>query len=160
VSARTTDQTEKTVPVNYGGRGLAYDWEGTNRNINVGLPDVASRVAYNPYTPTDPDLLPGTGDTAAADRGEDPGAGYPWDAALKAGLTVRNSGFFGDLARYGLPPTVPGAVPLDHDPAASGTRVFFPTKASLIAISDPYFRGYDNKFPDYWRFREWEREFD
>jgi DNA-binding beta-propeller fold protein YncE len=160
VSARTTDQTEKTVPVNYGGRGLAYDWEGTNRNINVGLPDVAGRVDYNPYTPTDPDLLPGTADTAAADRGEDAGAGYLWDAALKAGLTVRNYGFFGDLARYGIPPSQPGAVPLDHDPAASGTRVFFPTKASLIAISDPYFRGYDNKFPDYWRFREWEREFD
>jgi DNA-binding beta-propeller fold protein YncE len=29
-----------------------------------------------------------------------------------------------------------------------------------MAISDPYFRGFDQGFPDYWRFKEWEREFD
>jgi YVTN family beta-propeller protein len=160
VAARTTDMTEKTVPVNYAGRGLVYDWEGTNRNINVAYPDLAARLAANPLTPPDPDLLPGTADVAAPDRGDDPGAGYLWDAALRAGLSVRNYGFFGDLARYSIPQGQPGAVPLDHDPAAHGTTVFWPGKASLLAVSDPYFRGYDNNFPDYWREREWEREFD
>src|SRR5262249_57919165 len=64
-AARTTDQTEKTVPVNYAGRGLAYDWEGTNRDINVGYATVQERQAANPLTPGDPDLLPGTTDVTA-----------------------------------------------------------------------------------------------
>jgi YVTN family beta-propeller protein len=160
VAARTTDQTEKTVAVNYAGRGLNYDWEGTNRNINVAYADDAARIAANPLTPTDPDLLPGTADTAAPDRGDDAGAGYLWDAARAAGLSVRNYGFFGDLARYSFPQGTPGAVPLEHDPASKGLTVFWPGKASLLDISDPYFRGYDNAFPDFWREKEWEREFD
>ena len=27
-------------------------------------------------------------------------------------------------------------------------------------FTDPYFRGFDNNFPDYYRFTEWERDFD
>ena len=160
VSARTTDQTEKTVPINYAGRGLAYDWEGTNRNLNVAYGDLASRIAADPLTPNDPDLLPGTADTAAADRGDHAEAAYLWDAALRAGVSVRNYGFYGDLTRYSLPATGAGGIPLEHDPAGKGLTVFYPTKPALLAVSDPYYRGYDNKFPDYWRFREWEREFD
>ena len=34
------------------------------------------------------------------------------------------------------------------------------TKANLQQVTDPYFRGFDQRFPDYWRFKEWEREFD
>jgi hypothetical protein len=66
-AARATDYTEKTVPVNYGGRGLSYDWEGTTRNINVGLATGEARQAAMPYTPDGPDLLPGTADVAAPD---------------------------------------------------------------------------------------------
>jgi DNA-binding beta-propeller fold protein YncE len=160
VAARTSDQTEKTVAVNYAGRGLNYDWEGTNRNINVAYPDAAARIAANPLTPSDPDLLPGSVDTAAADRGDDAGAAYLWDAAVAAGLSVRNYGFFGDLTRYSIPQGQPGSVPLEHDPASKGLTVFWPAKASLLSISDPYYRGYDNAFPDTWREKEWEREFD
>ena len=29
-----------------------------------------------------------------------------------------------------------------------------------MPVTDPYFRGFDQSFPDYWRFKEWEREFD
>src|SRR5439155_19297956 len=65
-----------------------------------------------------------------------------------------------DLARYSVPPTNPLFIPLLHDPAAQGVRQFFASKASLQDISDPFFRGYDQKFPDFWRFKEWEREFD
>jgi YVTN family beta-propeller protein len=158
-AARTTDAVEKTQPPNYAGRGLAYDWEGTNRNINVGLATVAERQAANPFSPTDPDLLPGTTDVSAPVM-EDGSTAYLWNAALHRGLTVRNYGCFGDLARYSIPSGTQGYVPLDHDPRATGNVQFFPAKPELQAISDPYFRGYDQKYPDYWRFKEWEREFD
>jgi len=160
-AARTTDATEKTVPVNYGGRGFTYDWEGTNRNINVGLPTVAERQAANPLNPDDPDLLPGTADVSAPDgpKGE-AGTGYLWDAALRAGLTVRNYGFFLDLARYFLPSSSPFFLPPLREPHTTGTVVAFPTKPSLQRITDPYFRGYDQKMADFWLVKEWEREFD
>jgi YVTN family beta-propeller protein len=158
-AARTTDFTEREAPVNYAGRGLQYDQEGTNRNVNVALPTAAARTAANPATPDDPDLLAGTADVAAPDGpGGEAGAGYLWDAAIRARLEVRNYGFYGDLARYD--PHHPAPIPLEHDPAARNLRVFFPTKAALADRSDPYFRGFDQAFPDYWRLKEWEREFD
>ncbi len=46
------------------------------------------------------------------------------------------------------------------DPAASHTTVAYATSAALRPYTDPYFRGFDNAFPDYYRFKEWEREFD
>ena len=159
-AARATDFTEKTSPVNYAGRGLTYDWEGTNRNINVGYADLQDRRQANPATPGDPDLLPGDADVAAPDgpHGE-AGEGYLWNSALRAGLTIRNYGFYGDLGRYSAPEGSAAYVPLSHHPKADGVRQFFPTKAALMGRSDPYYRGYDNKYPDYWRVNEWEREF-
>jgi YVTN family beta-propeller protein len=151
-AGRTTDFTEKTQPVNYAGRGLSYDWEGTNRNVNVGYATVAQRVAANPATPTDPDLLPGTADVASP-RAAEGATSYLWSNALRQGLSVRNYGVFGDLAPY-------STLPIDRDPAAHGARQFFPSNAELQGISDPYFRGYDNKVADYWRVKEWAREFD
>lgn len=162
VSARTTDSVEKTQPPNYAGRGLAYDWEGTNRNINVGVATLADRLALNPVSPADPDLLPGTSDVASGDpaSGEAPGESYLWDAALRNGLEVRNYGCFGDLARSSVPTTNPIFIPLERQPFANGVRQFYPTKAALQTRSDLYFRGFDNKYPDFWRIKEWEREFD
>jgi hypothetical protein len=58
-AARSVDATEKTYSVNYAKRGLSYDSEGTDRNINVAYRNVAARRAANPVTPGDPDLLPG-----------------------------------------------------------------------------------------------------
>ena len=48
-AGRANDYTQKTVPVNYAGRGFSYDWEGANRNVNV----VAARAgrAHRPRTP-------------------------------------------------------------------------------------------------------------
>src|SRR5262249_51634305 len=82
-AARTTDFTEKTVPMLYAGRGLTYDVEGKNRNINVGLATQAERQAANPRTPSDPDLLPRTADVAAPDDPPaDAGAGeVQWSPA-------------------------------------------------------------------------------
>jgi YVTN family beta-propeller protein len=160
-AARATDFTEKTVPVNYAGRGLTYDWEGTNRGINVGFATVEERQAANPLTPSDPDILPGTADVAAPDgpAGE-AGTGYLWDAALRKGLTLRNYGFYGDLFRYFVSPTDPAFIPVVRNPFELGQVQFFATKHSLHNISDPYFRSYDMKNADYWLFKEWEREFD
>ena len=159
-AARTNDFTEREAPVNYAGRGLQYDQEGTNRNINVAHATLAARKAANPDTPDDSDLLPGARDVAAPDgpAGES-GRGYLWDAAMRARLSVRNWGFYGDLVRYD-PPARPAQIPLEREPWKSGLRVFFPSNPSLLAISDPYYRGFDQAFPDYWRFREWAREFE
>ncbi|MBR0551672.1 bifunctional YncE family protein/alkaline phosphatase family protein [Stakelama marina] len=159
-AARTNDYLEKNAPVNYAGRGLTYPSEGTNRNINVGYGDLAQRRRANPDTPDDPDLLPGARDVAELDGpGEgEAGQGYLWNSALRAGLSMRNYGFFGDLARYSRDD--PAFVPMPHDPFAAHVRQYFPTKAALRTHSDPYYRGFDNKYADYWRYREWKREFD
>jgi YVTN family beta-propeller protein len=157
-AARTTDMTEKTVPVSYAGRGLTYDWEGTNRNINVALPTLAQRIQADPRIPNDPDIVPGTTDVAAPDApGGEPGAGYLWDLAIRAGLTVRNYGFYGDLSAYAA--SHPKRIPLERDPAAAGLVVFGAAKPSLMTRTDPYYRGFDMSFPDFWRIREWQREF-
>src|SRR5215510_5938617 len=165
--AKTTVEVEKTVPVIYAGRGtFTYDYEGTDRNINTGFGTVAARQAADPLNPSDPDILPGTADPSAFDglNGEE-GAGYLWDAALRAGLSVRNYGFFIDLTRYSLPAANAAFIPPTandplHGSPLGSTVVSFPTKAALQSITDPFFRGYDQKFPDFWRFKEWEREFD
>jgi YVTN family beta-propeller protein len=165
-SARAADTIEKTEPMNYAGRGLNYDYEGTNRNVNVGYASPADRVIANPALNTLPapvvsNLLLGTHDVSAPDSPEgEEGAGYLWDSALRAGLNVRNYGFFIDLARYGIPVNIGGIPPSIRDPFASGTLVSFATKSALHPITDQYFRGYDNAFPDFYRVNEWEREFD
>jgi len=84
--------------------------------------------------------------------------GHLWDAALRAGLTVRNYGFFVDSGGAIACPQC--AIPLAHDPYATGTVVAFPANVALYSIyTDPYYRGFDCNFPDYYRFTEWEREF-
>lgn len=157
--ARETDVGVKAIPMQYAERGQSYDVEGTNRNVNVALPTLAERRADDNATPDDPDLLPGTADVAAPDgiSGE-AGRGHLWDAALRAGLSVRNYGFYCDLVRYS--PKAPSPFPLDRDPAASKTVVAYAADVALRNLTDPFFRSFDNKFPDFWREREWNREFD
>jgi DNA-binding beta-propeller fold protein YncE len=160
LAGRTNDWTEREAPVNYAGRGLQYDQEGDNRNVNVGFATAKERVAANPFSPTDPNVLAGARDVAAPDGpGGVPERGYLWDQALAAGLSVRNYGFYGDLSLY-EPVAGKARTPLLRDPYKAGTPVFTPAKASLMSITDPYFRGFDQAFPDYWRFMEWKREFD
>ena len=159
-AGRESDFGVKAVVLNYARRGMTYDFEGTNRDVNIGLPSLADRVAANPLTPEDPDVLPGTADVAAPDgpNSADEGMGYLWNVALRAGKSVRNYGFFCDLGRYEEPP--PDEIPLERHPFEKKLQVAFPTKAGLIERTDPYFRGFDTAFPDYWREIEWEREFD
>jgi YVTN family beta-propeller protein len=158
-AARATDVTERTIPLNYARRGLGYDVEGINRGINVGATSPADRNTAT--LEHQEDQLPGHADVAAPDGpGDEVGAGYLWDSARRANLSMRNYGFFIDLGRYENSPASGPAVPKLHDPASTGTRVAFPTKTALWDITDPYFRSFDQAFPDFWRFKEWEREFD
>ena len=159
-AARAVDLLEKNAPVNYAKRGLAYESEEADRNIYTHQSQ-AERVATNPQTPNDPDVLPGrallTAPDADGDDDDDKGTGFLWDAAIRAGLTVRNYGF-SDASVYEA--GAPGAVPLVREPAKSGTRIYTPGDRLLASRSDPYFRGFDQKMPDYWRELEWRREFD
>ena len=169
-SARTTDVIEKEIPVNYGVHGgLANESEGTNRNLNVGIGNIIERTAADPalvvtgpgFTP-DPNLLPGTANVAAPDSDDDqPGEGYLWNSALKAGLTVRDYGFFIDIVRYVAPPSL-GGLPEIPSPATLSppVQVAYSTNAALSPHTDPYFRGFDQSFPDYFLYTEWKREFD
>jgi len=158
-AARATDVVEKEIPPNYAGRGISYEAEGENRGINVGAPTAVDRHLDKAQNPDD--LLPGNADVAAPDGPDDEsGAGYLWDSALRARLTVRNYGFFCSLDRYNAKNDAGPQIPLLHDPYSSSTRVAMPTKAELWDITDPYYRSFDQSFPDYWRFKEWEREFD
>lgn len=75
---------------------------------------------------------------------------------LNAGGTVRN---------YGWMANTPGSIgtianPI-IDPFTAG--VIQTTTANQLLYQngfyDPYFRAYDQAYPDYWRFKEWNREF-
>jgi DNA-binding beta-propeller fold protein YncE len=146
--ARTNDHIEKTQPPNYAGRGLSYDWEGDNRNVPVSLSQ-SDRAALGF---TDPDVLAGSADVAAPDsRDDDAGKGYLWDAALHAGLTLRNYGFFvNNLPNSSIVP----------DPFNQNIKQARAAKQVLDPYTDPYYRGYDQRNSDFYLFKEWEREFD
>jgi DNA-binding beta-propeller fold protein YncE len=157
-AARAPDVVEHQYLVAYAQRGLSLDSEGLNRSLDVAIPTVAARQAADPLVPNDPDLLAGQTDVAAPDGPNDEvNTGYLWNAALRAGLTVRNYGFFIDNTCYNEPTC---QIPLVNDPASTSTVVSHPTNAALTPYTDPYFRGFDNDFPDYYRFTEWERDFD
>jgi DNA-binding beta-propeller fold protein YncE len=166
-SARAPDVIEHQFPVNYAQRGLSLDSEGLNRSVNVAIPTLAQRRASQPLMPggllalTVPDgadLLPGQADTAAPDGPDDEiNTGYLWNNALRAGLTVHDYGFFVDTTCYNEPAC---QIPLIHDPFSTGTIVAPSTNVALTPFTDPYFRGFDPGFPDFYRFKEWERDFD
>jgi DNA-binding beta-propeller fold protein YncE len=83
--------------------------------------------------------------------------GYLWDNALRAGLSVRDYGFLVDTTCYNEPSC---QTPLARDPYATRTVVAPSANVALMQFTDPYFRGFDPSFPDYYRFKEWERDFD
>jgi YVTN family beta-propeller protein len=143
-SAREMDINVKTVPLSYAGRG-------SPRGINVDMPTVAERQMNDPNYPNDPNLLPSSNNDDAPDGPEgQKQQGYLWDSVLRHGMTVRNYGF-----EAGIPPNTP-EVP---DPFASHTVVDVPATPGLVGRTDPYFRAFDNAYPDFRREIEWEREF-
>ena len=160
-SARTTDTIEKEIPANYAGRGLDNNSEGTNRNVNVGIGNTLARAEANPLDGTDPDALPGTANVAAPDSADgDEGEGYLWNSLLKQpGKTVRDYGMFLDITRYNLAAVPALSIPEVPYPHAVGLQVAYSTNPALAPYTDPYYRGFDNTFPDFFRFEEWRREF-
>jgi YVTN family beta-propeller protein len=163
-AARTIDINEKTVPPQYAGRGFSSDWEGTDRLVNVAQPTLADRQATQPILKVnkDPDLLPGVANEGEPDGPDENevGQGYLWNAVLRAHGSVRNYGFFLDASRYvDQAAAFHIEIPLLKDPASSKTPVAFPANKDLLNATDPYFRGFDNKFPDFYRYQEWAREF-
>jgi DNA-binding beta-propeller fold protein YncE len=152
-AARTSDGNEKAYIVNYAGRGLSYDSEGDARgSINVSRPGIAARQQVDPRIPNDPDLLPGPRNEVELDGpAGQVGAGYLWDAVLRAGKTVRDYGVFGDEI---------AGQPVLRDPRSTGTRVAIPSNVALEPYIDPYYRTWETCLPDFWREREWEEDFD
>jgi len=109
VAAYATDYVEKTVTSNYSSRGRSYDYEGTNRGV---VPE---------------------------DDVNEPGNGYLWDLAERAGITLRN---YGEFTRRD----------------SSGRWVA--TKPFLAAHTDPDFPGWDLSIPDQVRADAWLVEFE
>ncbi|BAY41513.1 hypothetical protein NIES2111_59090 (plasmid) [Nostoc sp. NIES-2111] len=177
---RTTDYTEKTQSVLYGNagfNGLTYDYEGLNRNINIALPQTNSTSQFNTRVTgvLDPSgrssILPGTKDVNApiGDGEISPNSvgGYLWDAALRAGKTVRNYGFYVD-GFYGTnqtdptkpDPNDPLYVPISPTPAADNIQQAVAAKTVLLDKTDNYFRGYDMKNADVYLYNEFARDID
>jgi YVTN family beta-propeller protein len=159
-AARSSDINDKGTAVDYGGRGTSYDSEGVVRDVNVAFATSSERHTHDPINPLDPDLLPGPRNEVELDgpNGEE-GAGYIWDAAMRGGKSYRNYGFWLDLTLYSAPVQFGGLPPI-RDPFTAGVVVATPATVNLLPVTDPYFRGFDTALPDFWRFKEWEREFD
>ncbi|MFZ1123899.1 MAG: alkaline phosphatase family protein [Candidatus Baltobacteraceae bacterium] len=174
-----TDFVERNQSVDYGNggdRGMSYDYQGTNRNINVALPESgapANQFGERLTSVLDPSgksaILPGPKDVAAPHNANDdrPAAigGYIFDSALRAGLTIRNYGWQIDQTAYGSgPPLDPPLIRFPGDPAKNTAHALVPQSppqdAALNADTDIYYRGFDQRYPDLFRIEEWLREFD
>jgi YVTN family beta-propeller protein len=169
---RVTNTETLTQQINYArvNRGLSYEGEGQNRNIPANLNSIAARDfffdptgATTPYTNATASLkggtaniLAGDGDHAATDGPSGYQQGYIFNAVLNVGGTVRNYGWMantpGSIGTIANPVTDPFAAGIVQTTAAN--QVIYENK-----FYDPYFRAYDQSYPDYWRFNEWNREF-
>jgi hypothetical protein len=100
-------------------------------------------------------LLPGTGNHASSDAPFGIQNGYIFDAVLQAGGTVRNYGFLvNNIGSIGTK-----TAPIS-DPFTAKIVQVAPLAPSLAPLTDVFYRGYDNNYPDLWRYNEWKREFD
>jgi DNA-binding beta-propeller fold protein YncE len=169
---RVTNTETLTQQINYArvNRGLSYEGEGQNRNIPANLNTIAARnFFFDPTGVTTPysnntaslkggtdNILAGDGDHAATDGPTGYQQGYIFNAVLNASGTIRN---------YGWMANTPGSIgtianPIE-DPFAAG--VIQTTAANQLIYQngfyDPYFRAFDQAYPDLWRFNEWNREF-
>ena len=163
---RITNDEEITQQINYAfvNRGLSYEGEGSNRNVPVGLAaqadrDAATKGQYSTLSASLPggtaNLLPGTSDVAATDFDGQQQAGYIMDAALRAGLSFRNYGF--QVNNIG-PITDSTGKPITNAGAA-GVVQAAEVNPALVPVTDVYFRGFDQNYPDQYDVNEWYREF-
>jgi YVTN family beta-propeller protein len=169
LQGRVTNTETITQQINYAfvNRGLSYESEGTNRNVPVNWGTVAQRdgVAggngsqYSMATASLPggtlNVLTGTGNHASSDAPFGLQNGYIFNAVMNAGGTVRDYGFL--VNNIGSIGTQANPV---IDPHAKGIIQVAALDPSLAPFTDVYFRGYDQNYPDLWRYNEWKREFD
>jgi YVTN family beta-propeller protein len=166
MAGRVTNTETITQQINYAGvnRGLSYESEGSNRNVPVGVPTIAGRDAATSgaFSTRSANLAGGTANVlvgpanhAVTDAPFGVQNGYIFDAVQKAGGTVRNYGFL--VNNIGSIGTIAGPV---IDPYAAGIVQVAALEPSLATTTDLYFRGYDQNYPDLWRYNEWKREFD
>jgi YVTN family beta-propeller protein len=170
LQGRVTNTETITQQINYAfvNRGLSYESEGSNRNMPVNFGTVFERDAaagpagtkrYSDATASLPggtaNVLTGTGNHASSDAPFGIQEGYIFNAVMQAGGTVRNYGFLvNNIGSIGTK-----ASPIS-DPFAAGVVQVAPLDPSLAPVTDVYFRGYDQNYPDLWRYNEWKREFD
>ena len=166
MAGRVTSTEAITQQINYAfvNRGLSYESEGSNRNVPVGLDKIAGRDyatngQYSKVSATLPggpaNLLVGPANHAITDAPFGAQKGYIFDAVLQAGGTVRNYGFLvNNIGGIGTQ-----ANPVS-DPYTAGVVQVAAVNPSLLDKTDVYFRGYDQNYPDLWRYNEWKREFD
>lgn len=170
LQGRVTNTETITQQINYAfvNRGLSYESEGSNRNVPVNLATVEERdqaagpagtTKYSTATASLPggteNVLAGIGNHASSDAPLAMQGGYIFDAVLRAGGTVRDYGFL--VNNIGSIGTADAPV---SDPFSAGIVQVAPLVPSLAPLTDVYFRGYDNAYPDLWRYNEWKREFD
>ncbi len=170
LQGRVTNTETITQQINYAfvNRGLSYESEGTNRNVPVNFESVGARdAAAGPAGTTNysaataalpggtPNVLTGAGNHASSDAPFGFQNGYIFNAVLRAGGTVRNYGFLvNNIGSVGTK-----AAPVSNPFAANVVQVA-PLDPTLAPLTDVYFRGYDQVYPDLWRYNEWKREFD
>jgi YVTN family beta-propeller protein len=170
LQGRVTNTETITQQINYAfvNRGLSYESEGANRNVPVNLDTVVARDAVGGPAGTTNysnatagllggtmNLLTGNGNHASTDAPFGIQGGYIFSAVLQAGGTVRNYGFL--VNNIGSIGTIASPV---SDPFTAGIVQVGPLDPSLAPLTDVYFRGYDQNYPDIWRYNEWKREFD
>ncbi|HTV75310.1 MAG TPA: beta-propeller fold lactonase family protein [Candidatus Acidoferrales bacterium] len=166
-----TDFVERHQSVDYGNggnEGLTYDYQGTNRNLDVSLPEYSAMPSFfseRLTTLLDPtgssNILPGPKDVGApyGANNESPGAigGYIFDSVLRAGGTIRNYGWQTDQTAYGS--GLPYDPALIRYPYQNHVPQSPPEDAALHGNSDIYYRGFDQRYPDKFRIEEWQREY-
>jgi len=174
---RVTNTETITQQINYArvNRGVSYEGEGQNRNIPSNLNTTAARDfffdptgATTPYSKNTstlsggtPNILAGDGDHAATDGPTGYQQGYIFNVVLNAGGTIRNYGWMANTPGR----TTDSGNPINGNPISDPfkSKVVQTTAANQLIFEnkfyDPYFRAYDQSYPDVWRFHEWNREF-
>jgi hypothetical protein len=130
------EDTIKSAPYNYSGRGRQYDTEGQNNGYDVGGfpakdPDgnVISPVYFPAGAPPIPDITQGAG-------------GHIWEAVQKAGLSYRNYGFF---LSFGISDGSGNVIMPDNYPTAVSNQ---PPGHDLAGVTDWDFRRFDSNYAD------------
>lgn len=113
-AAYTSDYVQKTVPPNYSNRGRSYDFEGMNR------------------------------ESAVDDDVAEPGSGYLWDLAQRAGVTYRDYGEF--------------VIDPSFNPDGTTAAGYIPDKKALKGHTNEAYAGFGLNVTDQSRADVWIAE--